>query len=404
MREEIFGPVVSAMTFRTPDEAAALANHTRYGLAASIWSENINVALEAAARVKAGVVWINSTNLFDAAAGFGGYKESGFGREGGREGLFEYLRLVESPTPKFVKETKANFSATTEINVHSKEALAINRTAKLYIGGKQTRPDSGYSFSVKNQKGKIIGHAGLGNRKDVRNAVEAALKASSWSSASAHNRAQVLYYIAENLNVRADEFVKSLVLSGASTKDAKREVETSLQCIFHYAAWADKYDGRIHSTNSKRQTTLAFNEPFGVMGLVCTDEAPLLAMLSLLMPVLAMGNRAIVVPSQINPLIATDFYQVLETSDVPDGVVNIVTGARDELAKTLAEHDEVAAIWYHGDKDGSAMVEKASAGNLKSTWVNHGVAVDWISDFKQFGQEYLRRATQVKNIWIPYGE
>ena len=137
------------------------------------------------------------------------------------------------------------------------------------------------------------------------------------------------------------------------------------------------------------------------MGLVCPDEAPLLAMVSLLMPAIAMGNSAIVVPSQSNPLVATNFYQVLDTSDVPAGVVNIVTGARDELAKTLAEHDEVAALWYHGSEEGSAMVEKASAGNLKSTWVNNGLAQDWTT---AEGPEYLRRATQVKNIWIPYGE
>ncbi len=401
MRDEIFGPVISAMTFRTPDEAAALANHTRYGLAASIWSENINVALEAAARVKAGIVWINATNLFDAAAGFGGYKESGFGREGGREGLFEYLKADHEKTAVKSQTTTLSLSASTQAS-QNHAASAIDRTAKLYIGGKQARPDSGYCFAVKNLKGKIIGHAGLGNRKDVRNAVEAALKASAWTAASAHNRAQVLYFIAENLNARADEFVKSLITAGSKTRDAKREVEASLQCIFHYAAWADKYDGRIHSTNSKRQTTLAFHEAYGVMALVCPDEAPLLAMVALLMPAIAMGNRAVLVPSQSAPLIATDFYQVLETSDVPDGVVNIITGARDELAKTLAEHDEVAAMWYHGSVEGAAMVEKASAGNLKSTWVHSG-AVDWFTATGH-AADYLRHATQVKNIWIPYGE
>jgi aldehyde dehydrogenase (NAD+) len=401
MRDEIFGPVISAMTFRTPDEAAALANHTRYGLAASIWSENINVALEAAARVKAGIVWINSTNLFDAAAGFGGYKESGFGREGGREGLSEYLKPDHEKNSIKAKSVSVQLTASTEASQTAAHST-IDRTSKLYVGGKQARPDSGYSYAVKNPKGKIIGHAGLGNRKDVRNAVEAALKASAWTSASAHNRAQVLYFIAENLNARADEFTKLLVTSGATLRDAKREVEMSLRCIFQYAAWADKYDGRIHSTNSKRQTTLAFNEAYGVMGLVCPDEHPLLAMLSLLMPAIAMGNRAVLVPSQSQPLIATAFYQVLETSDVPDSVVNIITGQRDELAKTLAEHDEVAAMWYHGTPEGVAMVEKASAGNLKSTWVS-GAAVDWYAA-TEHAEDYLRHATQVKNIWIPYGE
>jgi aldehyde dehydrogenase (NAD+) len=404
MQQEIFGPVVSAMTFRTPEEAVMLANHTAYGLAASIWSENINVALDAAARVKAGVVWINSTNLFDAAAGFGGYKESGFGREGGREGLYEYLKPSWMSGLKPDKGAKAAAPIAAPEYSDSKVRDLVDRTAKLHIGGKQSRPDSGYSYAVRGAKQSVVGHAGLGNRKDVRNAVEAALKASAWSSSSAHGRAQVLYFIAENLAQRRDEFAKRLVAMGESARDAAREVDQSLQRIFFYAAHADKFDGRIHSTNSKRQTTLAFNEPFGVMAVVCPQERSLLGMISLLMPALAMGNRVILVPSQSRPLAATDFYQVLDTSDVPDGVVNIVTGGRDELAKTLAEHDEVAALWYHGDQAGCALVEKASAGNVKSTWVSDGKQLDWFNAQQAEGHEYLRRATQVKNIWIPYGE
>ena len=405
MQEEIFGPVVSAMTFRTPDEAAALANHTRYGLAASIWSENINVALDAAARVKAGVVWINCTNLFDAAAGFGGYKQSGFGREGGREGLYEYLsrdhatRKVGGKSPRLTAP-----DASPSLGRQNRNGAAVDRTAKLFIGGKQVRPDSGYSYGVTSTSRRAMGLAGLGNRKDVRNAVEAALKASAWSTGSAHNRAQVLYYIAENLAQRTGEFEARLVQSGAALVQAKREVAASIERIFFYAAHADKHDGRIHSTNSKRQVTLAFNEPHGVMGVVCPTLFPLLSMISLVMPALAMGNRIVVVPSQPSPLSVTDFYQVLETSDVPDGVVNIVTGGRDELAKTLAEHDEVSCLWYHGDAAGGAMVEKASSGNLKSTWVNDGKEIDWLDAGVGQGREYLRRATLVKNIWIPYGE
>jgi aldehyde dehydrogenase (NAD+) len=398
MREEVFGPVISAMTFRTADEAAALANHTRYGLAASIWSENINVALEAASRVKAGIVWINCTNQFDAAAGFGGYKESGFGREGGREGMFEYLqpKSLKRPAVKACPALSASPAGSENSAISS-----IDLTAKLYIAGKQTRPDSGYSYAVQSARGKLLGHAGLGNRKDIRNAVEAALKASVWSTATAHNRAQVLYFIAENLSARSTEFIARLVQCGATSRQAKQEVEAALQRTFFYAAHADKYDGRIHSTNAKRQTTLAFNEAFGVMGLVCSDHAPLLGMVSMVMPALAMGNRVVVVPSQSQPFLATDFYQVLETSDVPAGAVNIVTGNQNELAKTLGQHDEVAALWYHGSVEGSAMVEKASAGNLKATWVNHGLETDWTW---AEGVEFLRRATQVKNIWIPYGE
>jgi aldehyde dehydrogenase (NAD+) len=400
VQEEIFGPVAVAMTFRTSEEAVQLANHTRYGLAATIWSENINLALDTAARVKAGVVWVNSTNLFDAAAGFGGYKESGFGREGGREGMYEYMT---SNWLKSLPETPAVTVKLSALPAEKSEHASIDRTAKLFIGGKQSRPDSGYSYSILNAKGASIGEAGLGNRKDIRNAVEAAVKASGWGGATAHNRAQVLYYIAENLSARADEFDQRLQSMGHKPKAAAEEVDLSIRRIFYYAAQADKYDGRVHSTRS-RHVTLAMNEPFGVMGVLCPDDAPLLGFISLVMPAIAMGNRVVAVPSALQPLAVTDFYQVLETSDVPDGVVNIVTGDREELAKTLADHDEVASLWYHGSSAGCAAVEKSSAGNLKSTWTNQGKHYDWRNDTQAQGEDYLRHATQIKNIWIPYGE
>jgi aldehyde dehydrogenase (NAD+) len=399
-REEIFGPVLVATTFRTPAEAVALANNTRYGLAASVWTENVNRAFEVAARIKAGVVWINSTNMFDAASGFGGYRESGFGREGGREGLSEY-RIADEPKPKPAASRPSRLNASPGLSpARNVIDEGPDRTAKLYVGGKQARPDSGYSYAVLDPAGREVGLAGLGNRKDIRNAVEAAAKASSWGAATAHNRAQVLYYVAENLAARAAEFARRLsAMTGASTRAAQAEVDASIRRAFVYAAYADKFDGAVHATRS-RFVTLAMNEPWGVMGLVCPNEAPLLAFVSLVMPAIAMGNCVVAVPSASHPLSATDFYSVLDTSDVPAGVVNIVTGEANVLAKTLAEHDGVDAVWYVGDVEGAAQVEALSAGNLKATWTS-GAAVDWA---KAEGREFLRRATQVKNIWTPYGE
>jgi aldehyde dehydrogenase (NAD+) len=399
-REEIFGPVLVATTFRTPDEAVALANNTRYGLAASVWTENVNRALEVAARIKAGVVWINSTNMFDAAAGFGGYRESGFGREGGREGLSEY-RIADAPKPNPAASRSPRLNAAPGVApARNLVEAGPDRTAKLFIGGKQTRPDSGYSYAVLDSGGREVGLAGLGNRKDIRNAVEAAAKASSWGVATAHNRAQVLYYIAENLAAREDEFARRLVaMTGVSTRAARTQVDASIRRAFVYAGYADKFDGAVHATRS-RFVTLAMNEPWGVMGIICPNEAPLLAFVSLVMPAIAMGNCVVAVPSASHPLSATDFYSVLETSDLPAGVVNIVTGEAKVLAKTLSEHDGVDAVWYVGDTDGAAQVEGASAGNLKATWTS-GAAVDWA---KTQGREFLRRATQVKSIWTPYGE
>ncbi len=401
-QEEIFGPVLVAMSFRTPAEAVKLANNTRYGLAASIWTENINLALDIAPKVKAGTVWINCTNVFDAASGFGGYRESGFGREGGKEGLYEYLKLkVEDEfVPAMEPRTR---EPKPELHTFKQEP-PIDKTAKMYIGGKQKRPDGGYSYNVVSPKGELIGQAGLGNRKDIRDAVEAAHAAAGWASATAHNRAQVLYYLAENLELRAREFATLLArMTTVHGRTANREVQASIELLFTYAAWADKYDSDVHATPF-RNVTLAMKEPLGVMGIVCPEENPLLSLLATVIPAVTMGNRVVVVPSTVAPLAATEFYQVLETSDVPGGVINIVTGRKDELAEVLALHDDVDGMWYFGSRQGSAMVQEASAANMKRTWVNHGKSRNWFDADHVWPEEFLRQATQVKNIWIPYGE
>ena len=401
---EIFGPVVAVMTFRTPEEAVQIANNSRYGLAASIWSENINLALDIAPKLKAGVVWINATNMFDAACGFGGYRESGFGREGGREGMYAYLKPAFVKSLPSYKDSKSTLSVTKH-DAAPEGVAAIDRTAKLYIGGKQARPDGAYSFAITDTKGKLAGHVGEGNRKDIRNAVEAARKAEGWAKSANHLRAQILYYIAENLSSRADEFKKRLVsLTGVTPAQAQKEVDESIRRLFTYGAWADKYDGQVH-TPPARLIAAAMKEPVGILGIVCPDENPLLGFVSLFAPALAMGSRSVIIPSEKYPLLATDFYQIFDTSDVVAGSVNIVTGRRLELVKTLAEHDEVDAIWYFGsDLQGSAAVEKASTGNLKRTWVNNGKKRNWFDRVQAEGEEFLRHATEIKNVWIPYGE
>ena len=399
-QEEIFGPVLVAMTFRTPTEAVKLANNTRYGLAASIWTENLNLALDIAPKVKAGSVWLNCTNMFDAASGFGGYRESGFGREGGIEGLYEYTK------PSIEKEFKVIRQpvSLTPSSGNGSAIETIDRTAKLYIGGKQQRPDSGYSLPVYDTRMKQIGQVGQGNRKDIRNAVEAAHAAGKWAVATAHNRAQVLYYLAENLEIRAGEFADRLVQSlNVTAGIAKKEVDLSIEKIFTYAAYADKYDSRVHETPF-RNVTLAMKEPVGVLGIVCPDEAPLLGFVSTVIPAIAMGNTVVVIPSQSSPLIATDLYQVFDTSDIPGGVINLVTGSKDELAGVLARHDDVQGLWYFGSRDGSTMVQEAAADNMKRTWVNFGKSRDWFNPNHTAPEHFLRKATEIKNIWVPYGE
>ncbi|WP_250474504.1 aldehyde dehydrogenase family protein [Caballeronia sp. GAFFF1] len=401
-QEEIFGPVLVSMSFRTPDEAVALANNTRYGLAASLWSENISRALDVAPRLQCGVVWINATNLFDAAVGFGGYRESGFGREGGREGIYEYLKPRAWSKLPMRSDTQAP-SAEPDSLMDSANVGAIDRTAKLFIGGKQTRPDSGYSRLVRAPAGEIVGEVAEGNRKDIRNAVAAARGMAKWAAASAHNRAQVLYYLAENLSARAEEFARQLVTrANSSERDAKREVDASIARLFTYAAWADKFDGAVHAP-PLHGVALAMHEPVGVIGVICPDEAPLLGFVSLIAPALALGNTVVAVPSMTCPLMATDFYQVADTSDVPGGALNIVTGDARSLAKTLAQHDDVDALWCFSGAALSAMAERESVGNLKRTFVDHGRLFDW-HDASSEGLPFLRQAVQVKNIWVPYGD
>ena len=399
-QQEIFGPVLAAMTFRTPREAVELANNTVYGLASCVWSENVNVALQVAAQIKAGVVWVNCTNMFDAACGFGGYRESGYGREGGREGMLEYLE------PKWFKNAPklaaSNLPAPSDPESVDSSAPAIDRTVKLYIGGKQARPDSGYSIEVHAQDGRLLGEAPFGNRKDIRNAVEAASKAQSWAKATAHNRAQVLYYCAENLELRSNEIVHRLA-AVVGEKQAAAEIELGIQRIFSYAAWADKFDGVVHNPPF-RNIAIAMNEPIGTVGVICPAEAPLLGFLSLVMPLLAVGNTVVVVPSEKYPLVAGDLYQLFDTSDLPGGAVNIVTGYVSQLLKTLAEHDDVDAIWCYGDEATVASAKAMSTGNLKQVWTNEGRVIDWFNRDVAEGRWFLEHATQVKNIWVPYGE
>jgi aldehyde dehydrogenase (NAD+) len=400
-QQEIFGPVLAAMTFRTPKEAVELANNTVYGLAASIWSENINVALHVAAQLKAGVVWVNCTNLFDASCGFGGYRESGYGREGGREGLLEYLQPTWfKNAPNLPAGRPPAVPQTTEESQAGNPA--IDRTVKLYIGGKQARPDSGYSMEVRSPDGRLLGEASLGNRKDIRNAVEAARKAEAWAKATAHNRAQVLYYCAENLSQRRDEIVRGLT-AVVGAKQATAELDLSIERIFSYAAWADKFDGAVHNPPF-RNIAIAMNEPLGTVGIICPMEAPLLGFLSLVLPAIAVGNTVIAVPSETYPLITANLYQLFDTSDLPGGAVNIVTGYASQLLKTLAEHDDVDAIWSFGDEANAAAAKAMSVGNLKQVWTNEGRAIDWFDPKLAEGRWFLEHATQVKNIWVPYGE
>ncbi|ELT96808.1 hypothetical protein CAPTEDRAFT_177352 [Capitella teleta] len=417
--EEIFGPVAVALPFRTAKEAVALGNNTMYGLGSSVWTENVSLAMEVAISLKAGSVWINAHNLFDAAAGFGGYKQSGFGRDGGREGLFEYVRpawdqrakptVADFDLKKFgetvAERPTISNNAVIEVQSNGIKLPAIDHTYKMYYGGAQKRPDATYVRPVLSANGEVLAHVGEGNRKDVRNAVEAAHKAApGWGKRAAHNRAQIVFYMAENLELRREEFALRISqLTGQTLDEGRHEVDLAVERLFYWGSYADKYGGEVQET-TLYGATVKIHEPVGVIGIACPDKNPLLGFVSLFAPAVIRGNAIVIIPSERSPLLALDLYQVFDTSDLPGGVVNILTGNRDHLTKYLAEHQDVQSMWYFGTAEGSKFVEYVSAENVKRTWVSYGKDRDWADKLQGQGEEFLYQSIQAKNIWIPMGD
>ena len=383
MQEEIFGPVLVSTTFRTQAEAIEIANNTKYGLAATIWTENINLALDIAPKLVAGVVWVNATNLFDAAAGFGGLRESGFGREGGWEGLQAYSKPATAIAPPASIAAFSGQGTTGE---------TVDRTAKLYIGGKQTRPDSGYSQAVFSAKGLLLGHAPIASRKDIRNAIQAQA-ACGWGKISGHLRAQILYYIAENLTAQATGFAARLDAMTGTTTGAS-EVDAAVDILFTYAAWADKFEGRAKSVPI-RGVALAMREPVGRIAALCPDAAPLLGLVMPMAAALSTGNTITLCASQPFPLAATDFYHIIEASDVPAGVVNILTGSQADLAPHLGAHMDIDSVWCLSGEGATQAVKAKASSNIKRVWTG-AAPEDHLS--------WLDAGTEIKTIWIPYGE
>ena len=330
-RAEASGPVLVMMTFRTAQEAVELANTSRYGPRASVWTEDIGTALEIAHQIRVGTVWVNGTNLFEAR---------------GCEGVREYLKLIQRPSP----------------------------------------PSPGPRGGVPDSGGTVEAAVELARRAFPR-----------WRDASGYTRAQILHRAAENLEGCSAEFVGRIAKRMGDAEGARREVEAAIRRLFAFAARADKVEGRVYPVHPPRHLVVAVPEPVGVIGIVCPEEAPLLSLVTLTSAAIAAGNTVVVVPSESHTVAASDFVRVLEASDVPAGVVNVLTGARESLGRALAQHDGVDAVWYFGPVEGIRFIELASAGNLKRTWVSRDAP--WNLD----EEEVLYRATRVKTIWIPYG-
>ncbi len=279
--------------------------------------------------------------------------------------------------------------------------LEILKTYKIYIGGQFPRTESGRYYTLKNKKGEPLANVCLSSRKDVRNAVVAARKAvGSWSERSAFNRGQILYRIAEMLEGRRAQFIDELIIQGLTKVNAEKEVDLSIDRIVYYAGWCDKYNQVLSSVNPVSSAHFNFStcEPMGVVGIISEQNTSLIGMVSMLLPAICGGNTAVVLASENLPLCAVTFAEVLNSSDVPGGVVNILTGSIDEMAPTLASHMDVnALIVSHLEDSLKKKVSIAAVDNLKRTYE---YTADW-NKSDAHGLHYISDLQEIKTTWHP---
>jgi acyl-CoA reductase-like NAD-dependent aldehyde dehydrogenase len=282
--------------------------------------------------------------------------------------------------------------------------LSVAKTYKIYIDGKFPRTESGRYFALEDKKGAVIANVCRGSRKDFRNAVVAARKAQpGWAQASAYLRGQILYRIAEMLEGRREQFISELVLQGITARAAGKEVDTSIDRLIYFAGWADKYQQVFSAVNPVSSSHFNFSilEPTGVVSILAPNASGLLGLISNIAPTIVGGNTCVVLASEVLPLSAVSFAEVLHASDVPAGVVNILTGYREELAGQFASHMDVNAVVYcDGGSKVARSVQDAAADNIKCVIAR--TRTDWTSERSQ--HPYLIRDTQeVKTTWHPIG-
>jgi len=282
--------------------------------------------------------------------------------------------------------------------------LPVAKTYKIYIDGKFPRTESGRYFALENGKREVIANVCRGSRKDFRNAVVAARKAQpGWAGASAYLRGQILYRIAEMLEGRSEQFVAELVLQGVSRRAAERETDQTIDRLIYFAGWADKYQQVFSAVNPVSSSHFNFSvlEPTGVVSILAPDASGLLGLVSNVAPAIVGGNTCVVLASEKMPLSAVSFAEVLHASDVPGGVVNILTGLRSELTGQFASHMDVNAIVYcDGDRKTARAIQEAAADNIKRVVERSGRRWDSADN----DNPYLIRETQeVKTTWHPIG-
>ena len=280
--------------------------------------------------------------------------------------------------------------------------IDVLKTYKIFIGGKFPRSESGRYFHMKNKKGELVANMCLSSRKDFRNAVVEARKVQkSWESASALNRGQVLYRIAEMLEGRKSQFIEELMMTGSSKSQAKNEVELSIDRLIYYAGWSDKFQQIFSSVNPVASNHFNFSvlQAMGVVSVISANEHPLLALISVVAPVIVGGNTCVILSSEENPMLSISFAEVINTSDVPHGVVNILTGKRKELISHFASHKDVNAIVYCGDNNEEIkQIEKLSVENLKRVTIYKQKNWNGKTDQSPY---FIEKCQEIKTIWHP---
>ena len=280
--------------------------------------------------------------------------------------------------------------------------LDIHKTYKLYIGGKFPRTESGRYFTVQDTKGHLMANMCLASRKDFGNAVVTARKAqSTWAGASAMNKGQILYRIAEMLEGRKEQFIKELELQGSSKKEARQEVESAIDRLVYYAGWSDKFQQIFSAVNpvSSAHFNFSATEAMGVVSAIAPEEQGLLGLVSVIAPVLLGGNTIVVLASKLKPLTAISFAEVLNSSDVPAGVVNILTGDKKELLSHMASHMDVNAIVYCGNEEEEIkQISELASNNIKRTILYK--KNDWSGEFSQ-SPYFIEKTLEIKTTWHP---
>ncbi|KAJ8251073.1 hypothetical protein GJAV_G00216950 [Gymnothorax javanicus] len=413
------GPLIPTVSFRTAAEGLTIANHSPHGQAASIWTEDLTLSLECAKGLEVGTVWVNSHSVFDPSLSLSGTKHSGNCTNGGPGGLFQFLRPAVSSPPSRSSPQPVDYptfgTATTQPPLAGAgESGDPSRSPWSYlhsVGGRLCKAESGSSVAIRAPDGSVIAYCPDGGRKDVRNAVEAAIKSQpSWKKRGAVSRSQSLSSLAEALELKKRDVALSLQAQiGVLLEEAEMEVELSVSQLCDWAAHCDTEGGGVQSL-PQSGSALSFPEPIGVMGVVLPDRSPLLSLVSLLGAALSMGNAVVLVPSEKYPLPALEFIQVLQSSAVPEGVVSIITGRRDQLTRALANHSVIQAIWYWGSREGCQYLQYTCCSPLKRLWLHaeeegdegrRDGGRDWAVSHSSLMEEMWRQATQWKSVWVP---